>query len=175
MRCMFVFQKRTRSESDNSKSICRGTCSPGVACVVVCCSVMQSAAKCCGVLQCALQCVCFSKNKVLNGTMPSPFVMVPDDRVLQLLQCVAVCCSVLQCVAECCNVCCSMFQKRTSSERDHTEAIRCGTLSNVLQRVAVFCMALQACCRELMCCSVLQCVAVCCSVCYREPVVCCGV
>ena len=107
--------------------------------------------------------------------MPSPFVMVPDDRVLQLLQCVAVCCSVLQCVAECCNVCCSMFQKRTSSERDHTEAIRCGTLSNVLQRVAVFCMALQACCRELMCCSVLQCVAVCCSVCYREPVVCCGV
>ena len=31
----------------------------------------------------------------------------------------------------------------------------------MLQRVVAFCMALQACCRELVCCSVLQCVLQC--------------
>ena len=55
--------------------------------------------------------------------------------LFNLLQCVAVCCSVLQYVVA---VCCSVLQ--------------CvAVCSSVLQRVAV-------------CCSVLQCVAVCCSV-----------
>ena len=52
----------------------------------------------------------------------------------QLMQCIAVCCSVLQCVSVCCNV---------------------------LQCVAECCSVLQS---VAVCCSVLQCVAVCCSV-----------
>jgi len=47
----------------------------GIACVAVCCSVLQCVAVCCSVLQCVAVCC---------------------------LQCVAVCC--LQCVAVCCSV-----------------------------------------------------------------------
>ena len=72
----------------------------------------------------------------------------------EVLQCVAVCCSLLQCVA----VCCSALQR---------VAARC----SALQRVAVCRSVLQCvavCCRALQCvaarCSVLQCVVVCCSV-----------
>ena len=62
---------------------------------------------------------------------------------LQVVQCVAVCCSVLQCVA----VCCSVLQ---------CVAVRC----SAMQCVAVRCSALQC---VAVHCSALQCVAVCCS------------
>ena len=82
-----------------------------------------------------------------------PTVILHSDlkhlKYLQMLQRVAVCCSVLQCVAVCCSVlhyvavCCSVLPLH--SELQHLKYLQ------VLQCVAV-------------CCSVLQCVAVCCSV-----------
>ena len=82
----------------------------------------------------------------------------------QVLQCVAVCCSVLQCVAVCCSVlqcvavCCSVLQCIAEC-------------CSVLQCVAVCCSVLQC---VAVCCSVLQCVAVCCSV-LQSVEVCCSV
>jgi len=72
------------------------------------------------------------------------------------LQCVAVCCSVLQYVAVCCVAVCdkrTKFHLRFITERS---LIR----YSVLQCVAVCCSVLQC---VAVCCSVLQCVAVCCS------------
>jgi len=70
------------------------------------------------------------------------------------LQCVAVCCSVLQCVAVCCwlqSTQMSKFRIHCSKRCAHfclRHARRCSRRISVLQCVAV-------------CCSVLQCVAVC--------------
>jgi len=78
------------------------------------------------------------------------------------LQYVAVCCSALQCVA----VCCSVLRKSTTAR---VAGIACTAVAGVagercdataLQRGAKYCSMLR--CR--VCCSVLQCVAVCCSV-----------
>ena len=84
--------------------------------------------------------MCFSS--ICNGSRTERAVnagvffeqLVKIIREVDMLQCVAVCCSVLQCVAVCCSV---------------------------LQCVAVCCSVLQC---VAVCCSVLQCVAVCCSV-----------
>ena len=78
--------------------------------------------------------------------------------VLQLLQCVVVCCSVRCSVLQCAAVCCSVLQ---------CVAVCC----RVSQCVAVCCSVLQ---RVALCCSVLQCVAACCSV-LQCGAVCCSV
>jgi len=73
-----------------------------------------------------------------------------------VLPCVAVCCSVLQCVAVCCSVLQSNVVSRRVSACSTSQSVRvffvcavCGS-ALALQYVAVYC-------------SVLQCVAVCCS------------
>jgi len=65
-----------------------------VACIAVCCSVLQRVAACFNVLQCvAVSCsVCCSALQCV----------VVCCSVLQHVACVAVCCSVSQCVAACC-------------------------------------------------------------------------
>jgi len=70
----------------------------------------------------------------------------------EVLQCIAVCCSVLQ-------VCCSVLQYVVVS--CSVIAVCCSVCCSVLQCVAVCCSVLQ---RVAACCSVLQYVAVCCSV-----------
>jgi len=82
--------------------------------------------------------------------------------ICSVLQCVAVCCSVLQCVAVCC-ACPQMWRRclyihryvnvKTFAMYVNEWDIECLYICSVLQCVAV-------------CCSVLQCVAVCCSVSY---------
>jgi len=78
-------------------------------------------------------------------------------------QCGAVCCSALQCVAVWCSALCHTFFLRFVSRN-------MGFDSSVWQRVAEWCSALQCCsvlllqCSVAVCCSALQCVAVCCSV-----------
>ena len=82
-------------------------------------------------------------------------------------QCVAACCSVLQCVA----VCCSVLQQLATKHNPHSLQLAFSTHSTfncVLQRVAMCCSVSQQLAFEhnrhsIVCCSVLQCVAVCCS------------
>ena len=70
-------------------------------------------------------------------------------RSVNMLQCVAVCCSALQSVAVCCSV------------AVRYSVLQCVTARySVLQCVAVRCSVLQS---LTLCCSALQCVAVCCS------------
>jgi len=68
---------------------------------------------------------------------------------LDVLQCVAVCCSVLQCVAVCCSVmqCVAVVRE--------TQCLRAAAAHRVF------------------CCNVLQCAAVCCSV-FDSVAVCCS-
>jgi len=115
----------------------------------------------------------------------------PHVASVEVLQCVAVCCSVLQCVAVCCSVlqcvavCCRVLQASSRCYSQHRLDVRAWRI-HVLQRVAVCCSVLQrvaACCRPkspsisarpqctgaanscvAVVCSVLQCVAVHCSV-----------
>jgi len=99
-----------------------------------------------------------------------------------VLQCVAVCCSVLQCVAVCLQwvaVCCSVLAVRCSALQ--CVAVHCGVSASFigalsLLRGAVRYSVLQynsVCC----CCSLLQRVAVCCSVlqCARNVLQCVAV
>jgi len=134
---------------------CVAVCCGVSRCVVGCCSVLRYVAVCCSVLQCVarsvLRCV-------------AVFAMCCCG-ACGVLHCVAACCSVLQCVAVCCAECVAMC------------CGVCGVLQcvawSVLRSVAVFAV----CCSELrpnfltrredemrrkvVCCSVLQCVAVC--------------
>ena len=70
-----------------------------VACIAVCCSVLQHVAVCCSVLQCVavwrsvVQCVAACYSVLQCGAV-----------CRSVLQCVAVWCSVLQSVAVCCSV-----------------------------------------------------------------------
>jgi len=80
----------------------------------VCCSVLQYVAVCCSVLQCV--------EEACSGHLaatPTLLHLEINERLvsrLNVLQCVAVCCSVLQCVAvycsvlQCVSVCCSALQ-----------------------------------------------------------------
>jgi len=88
------------------------------------------------------------------------------DKGASLLQCDAVCCSVLQCVAVCCSViqcvaaCCSVLQ----CDAVCCSALQCVVVSHsVLQCNAVYC-SMHAACVHTVYYSVLQCVAVNCSV-----------
>jgi len=127
---------------------CVAVCCSVLHCVALCCSLLQCVAVCCSVLQCVAECCTLGINSRPYESSCS---------ALQL-QCIAVCCSALQCVAAHCSVFMSHRRPRKSS---------CSALQ--LQSVAErprFCNVLQ---RDLanqgaVRCSVVQCVAVCCSV-----------
>jgi len=80
-----------------------------------------------------------------------------------LLQSVAVCCSVLQYVAVCCSTLLLSCNRSffSFSETLFVQYCEVSQTDSVLQCVAVCCSVLQC---VAVCCSVLQCVAVCCSV-----------
>jgi len=107
----------------------------------VCCSMLQCVAVCCRVLQCVAVLIqtfllCPSSVCIAASGCSALQRVESDDNVYDnVLQCVAMCCSVLQCVAVCCSVLGVMI----------IYMIMC---CSVLQCVAV-------------CCNVLQCVAAC--------------
>jgi len=142
----------------------------------VCCSVLQCVAVCCSVLQSVTVC-----------NLTYPYV---------LLQCVAVCCSLLQSVAVCFSVVqcgaycrrvlhyvppkpfklstnlmcaqnmtysCSCLHTFIKGGRMEMESCVTNQVCQTLQHTVALCNA-----RVVMCCSVLQCVAVCCSVLQRD-------
>jgi len=123
-----------------------------VACVAVCCSVLQCVAVCCRALQCvAVRC------SVLHDVF-----MMNTSNVLACLsnqteQTVAMSCSVLQCVAGCIRNE-DVFAMNTSNllewvSRQTEKAVSSlGHAESTLVRI---------CCKRF--CSVVQCVAVCCS------------
>jgi len=103
--------------------------------------------------------------------------------VLQLLQCVAVYCSVLKCVAVCCSMLQWLCHWQDSYPHETPGLLQCVAVVAVrcsaLQCVAVFCSVLQCVAVTMpwasllpswiarcvaVCCSVLQCFAACCSV-----------
>ena len=83
-----------------------------------------------------------------------------------MLQRVAVCCSVLQCGAVCCSVshyiilCCTVLHCVAVRHTHLSNKYNCRHLSDEMR-----CMCVAVCCMYVaVCCSVLQCVAVSCSV-----------
>ena len=95
--------------------------------------------------------------------------------VLQCVACVAVCCSVLQCVAVCCSMlqcvaaCCGVYG--SVSHLDSHILILCCNMGECVARnqsCSVSRLTVIVCCSVLQCVAVcrsmLQCVAVCCSV-----------
>jgi len=154
-------------------------------CGAVCCSVLQCVAVCCSVLQCVVRAPvwCSTGHHCLRraserwrvnalATIQNVMALITSPirrpiraerahNVLQyvanMLECVAVYCSVLQCVAVCCSVlqcvavCCSELFTDQSALKGHARQSGVDICCSVLQCVAE-------------CCSVLQCVAECCSV-----------
>jgi len=102
-----------------------------------------------------------AKGLSLWGKIHLAFDVVGQVVHVNILQCVAVCCSVVQCVAVCFRVLqtCSptLWGRRHTSHMWH-DSFTCETsvYFNMLQRVAVCCSVLQC---VAACCSVLQCVA----------------
>jgi len=140
-------------------------CCSVLQCVAVCCSVLQCVAVCCSVLQCVAVCCSIGVDcQIFGACLVSPITETCHERI-------TVCCSVLQCVAMCCTmlqyvaVCCSMLQYVAVCVRFPRllYATHKGGKSLKIQCVvSVF----QVCCKcVLVHFSVLQCVAVCCSVC----------
>ena len=128
-------------------------CCSVLQCVAVCCSVLQFVTKCCGVHLCTYM------------------------RLVSALQFVAVCCSVLQCVAVCCSamthvcvaVCGSVLQVFAGnifSMQSHSSwqcvAVRESVLQCLYRKYLVI-VSMQSHGSPLVCGSVLQFVAVCCS------------
>jgi len=150
-----------------------------VQCVALCCSVVQCVdvagcntlqhtathcntlrhAVCCSVLQCVamLQGATGAISASNNGVHNK----VTSAVCCSVLQRVAVCCSVLQCAAVCCNVLVCVAVCHRHNQRLYPRRWHRSHASTMLQCVAV-------------CCSVLQCVAVCCSVLQRVAA-CCSV
>jgi len=83
-----------------------------VACVAVCCSVLQCVAVCCSVVQCGAVCC-----SMLQYVAVCCSVLLCDTVCCSMLQYVAVCCSVLQYVAVCCSSLCAraLFELSHSS------------------------------------------------------------
>jgi len=170
---------RLLSYSGMSVAVC------ALQCTAVC-SVLQCVTVCCSALQCVAAC-----GKRRTVTLKQAFNSSSFDllwysifvdcatlhhtatfgtRYLCCSMYVAVCCRT--CVAVCCSVlqvCCSVWIGvcRDSQTRLLVACGTCVTVS-VLQCVAVCCSVLQC---VAMCCSVLRCVAVCCSTCVA---VCCS-
>jgi len=130
-------------------------------------SVMQCvacAAVCCSMLQCVLP---------YKHTMASwgSKTYIKQSHV-SILQCGAACHSVWQCVAVYCSVL-QCFAVRVTLQAHHGELEQQDTLTehsylSILQCVALCCTVSQG---VVVCCRLLQCVAVCCSACYltRTP------
>ena len=109
-------------------------------CVAVCCSVLQCVAVCCSVLQalqdilenCVIRLYCMILDSIIMfisacvaGALQQHTATFLQQHTathlaqeyVNVLQCVAVCCSVLQCVAVCCSVLqcvavCDMYRRR---------------------------------------------------------------
>jgi len=155
-------------------------------CVAVCCSVLQCVSVCCSVLQCE------QLHLEVYGWRGIEYV----DLARMMLQCVVVCCSVLQCVAMCCGASCGVVTRgrlrlawyRMRKSGKHDVAVCCSVSCSVsCSGIVAVCCSVAVChsgaCGSLLlawdgienlgrtmlqcvavCCSVLQCVAVCCSV-----------
>jgi len=125
------------------------------------CSMLLCVAVCCSTTQYRVSVTDCSSSwglEVLQCIAVCCSVLQCADVFCSSLQCIAVCCSVLQCVA----VCCSVLQCVPISfvgGKSHHSVVYC----NVLQHcVAECCIVLQ--CVAALCCRVLHCVVVCCSV-----------
>jgi len=142
--------------------------------VAVCCSVLQCVAVCCSVLQCVVKCGSEMRLSTLED-------LASRSAALHEVS-VAVCCSVLQCFAglshccivggyggyvlQCVAVSCGALQcvvlkdlaSRSFTLSEDNVAVRCIVCCSVLQCVAVCCSFFQC---VAVCCSVLQCVASC--------------
>jgi len=132
-------------------------------CVAVCCSVLQCVAVCCSASRDYTELV--SREGLLAILLTAPEMRAGDTWRASASSNAVVCCSVLQCVA----LCFSVHEKIHGISNVKNVPVfscefACFRLFNyysVLQCVAV-------CCSVLLCvvvyCSMLQCVAVCCSV-----------
>jgi len=162
-------------------------------CVAVCCSVFPCAAMCCSVLQRVAACC---TNNSLNFWAVSTLRWLPNllrNNLVCDLHCVAVCCSVLQCVAVCYR--CHFKTNKISNEafvpvktaqqlrfnfwffvKQHLQhtATHCNTLQHTESLVWDFCNRVEysGAIGGAMCCRVLQCVAVRCSVLQYVTVYC---
>jgi len=166
---------------------CVAVCYSVLQCVAVCCSVLQCVAVCCSVLQCAEVCAaecCIILQCVAQSNTAT------SVSVLQIM-CVAVCCSVRS-VLQCLAVSCSLLQQRVRvwkyrqiiwalhASRDHTDlnsenapshdhATSARDLEIALRHTrpvplrSLISLTGNNHIVRLLCCSVLQCVAVCCS------------
>ena len=128
-------------------------------CVPVCCSVLfWCVAVCCSVLQCVAVQESWHTHTHEQGEHVIGYVCC------SVLQCVAVCCSiVLRCIA----VCCSVMQYRNDGAHVHMSKVRLSftaTHCNTLQHTATHCNTLQHRSEIIIHVCVLQCAAVCCSV-----------
>ena len=133
------------------------------------CSVLQCVVVCCSVLQCVAACQTKHRKKPVHTCRRS------------VLQCVALCCSVLLCVAVCCSVlqCAALCQTKYRKEPARMGWLRLVGSSKlqlsfakepykrdyILQKRLIILYA--------VCCSVLQCVAVSCSVLLQRVVAVC--
>jgi len=157
-----------------------------------CYSVLQSDAVWCSVMQCVVVQSMLQSHMISTAIKmfcvaeccsALRFVVVYCSHTWSLLksgffvlQCAAVCCSVLQCVAVTrdlyCNqnfLCCSMLQCVAVCCRHTWSLLQSDSIA--LHCVAVRCSVLQClainylyCNLDFLCCSIVQCVAVCCSV-----------
>jgi hypothetical protein len=142
-------------------------------CVVVCCWVLQSVAECRSVLQCVAMCC-----SVLQCVWKTPLCVCcehyeghPVSDCSSLLQCASSCCNVygeiLQCVAVCCSLCCCAWGTPFCVCCGHYELQSVSGIAvccSVLQCVAVCLLRTLSTTICIRRCSVLQCGAVCCSV-----------
>ena len=163
---------RVRTRPSRTASGCFARTPPSssmLQCVAVCCSVCYNV---CVTMCCS---ICCSGLRAHHPPLAS----------FSMLQCVAVCCSVLQCVA----VYCSVLHCASQSVAACVAVVR--THTALLQHAAVCCsvcynVSVTTCCSmccsgsrahhpPLACCSVLQCVAVYCSVlhCASQSVAAC--
>jgi len=157
-------------------------------CSVLQCVAVFYVAVCCSVLQCVVLQGAFSlKTKIVIKTKTGRDTGVQCVAVCcsvlccSVLQCVAVRCSVLQCVAVCCVAGCFLPQDKYGDQDKDRQRYGCAVCCSVLQRygqlqlnphtVCVCVYNTQATksswdtipqCVAAVCCSVLQCVAVCC-------------
>jgi len=139
------------------------------------CSVLQCVAVCWSVLQCVAVCA-LVRCSLVHGKR----LLYTHEWVIP--HTCAVCCNVLQCVAVCCVVCCSLIRGKMNylPPRMSLPTHMCGVLQCAAVRCSVLRSVLQCDASKkwliyphewviphtcAVCCSVLQCVAVCCVVC----------
>ena len=127
-------------------------------CVAVCRSVLQCVAMHCNTLQCV--------PVKSRGKSDARTLFVASCCIV--LQCVAVYCSVLQCIV----VCCNMYQQDYKTNQIDARTLHFAACWSALQYVAVRTSEItrQIRCKDTVCCSVLQCVAVYCNALQCVPV-----